>query len=233
MVDELESIPSLIRTAADLRAARAALGLSTEALARMVLVDDGSSVRRWEAGTHAIPGPVSVILEIAMDFLRQRHEIGQDLNMLTSGKMRTESGSGTRVLRDTSDENIETLSWAKKSLEDALRIITKQTELLTRQPLPDGSPIDLVHWFNLRRLTYQHKAGQKDEWSLPGETSAKRALAYFERDARFSHRLAICDDADPAAAFLLEEREVIRIPFGASHRLRAGDLIKTYAVKAA
>ena len=166
-----------------------------------------------------------------MDYLRQRIDIMQQLDMLTSGKMRSHSRTGTQAWRDTTSENIETLSQAKKSFENALRIITKQTELLTRQPLADGSPIELVHWFNLRSLTSQHKTGQKDEWSLPGETSAERALAYFERDSRFSHRLAICNDGDPAATFLLEERELIRIPFGASHRLRPGDLIKTYAVK--
>ena len=50
---------------------------------------------------------------------------------------------------------------------------------------------------------FGHRLGQKGEWSLPGETSAKRALGHFERDAGFTHRLTICDGGDPAAAFLI------------------------------
>ena len=181
----MSDIPMLVRAPAALKAARAALGLSTEALARMVLVDDGSSVRRWEAGTHAIPGPVSVILETAMNFLRQRNSFSQQLI------------------------------------------------ILTRQlPPPDASPIS-VHWYNLKRLTPRCKAGQKDEWSLPGETSPERALAYFERDAGFSRHLAICGDTDLSAEFLLEQRDVLRTPFGASQRLQAGDLVQRFIVRCA
>src|SRR5271165_597700 len=180
MSEAIDSFSSLVRTAADLRVARAALGLSTEALARMVIVDDGSSVRRWEAGTHAIPGPVSVIMEMAMDFLRQRNELKRELELLKSARLQICSRTGTSVSRDTTQDNIERLTDFKKSLEDAPRIITKQIESLTRHPLSDGPDAELVHWFNLRRLTYHHKPGQKDEWSLPGETSVERALAYFE-----------------------------------------------------
>jgi hypothetical protein len=55
-----------------------------------------------------------------------------------------------------------------------------------------------------------------------------RALAYFERDARFGRHLTTCDDTDSHAEFLLEKGKVIRVPFGGTHRLRAGDLIGTH-----
>ena len=47
---------------ADLRAARAALGLSTAAFARLVQVESGRTVRRWESGERDIPGPVAVLV---------------------------------------------------------------------------------------------------------------------------------------------------------------------------
>ncbi len=53
-------------TAADLRTARAALGLSAEGFARLVRVQSGRTVRRWEAGDQDIPGPVQVLTEALM-----------------------------------------------------------------------------------------------------------------------------------------------------------------------
>jgi DNA-binding transcriptional regulator YiaG len=47
-------------TAAELRAARIALG-QAEGFARLVGVDSGRTVRRWEAGERGIPGPVQVL----------------------------------------------------------------------------------------------------------------------------------------------------------------------------
>jgi transcriptional regulator with XRE-family HTH domain len=219
-------IRQLVRTKDELKAARQILGLSAEGLVAMVRMGDGRTVRRWESGESEIPGPVIVILETAMDFLRQKEEIRVQLEKLESGEMR--SGAKTlswgRVLtEDTTEKDIERLKEAEASLESALAI-------LTRQPPGDGSPSSQVHWYNLRRLTYERKPGQKDEWSLPGETSPERALAYFEKDGRFSRPLAICNDADRTAEFLLEQRQVLRAPFGASHRLRAGDLIRTFTV---
>lgn len=48
-------------TAAELKAARHALGLSAEGFARLVGVESGRTVRRWEAGDRDIPGPVIVL----------------------------------------------------------------------------------------------------------------------------------------------------------------------------
>jgi DNA-binding transcriptional regulator YiaG len=47
-----------------LKSARNRLGLSAEAFARMVRVESGRTVRRWESGDRAIPGPVAVIVEL-------------------------------------------------------------------------------------------------------------------------------------------------------------------------
>lgn len=49
-----------------LRAARAALGLSAEGFARLVRVESGRTVRRWEAGERDIPGPVVALTEAIM-----------------------------------------------------------------------------------------------------------------------------------------------------------------------
>ena len=80
-------MPRFVRTAEDLKAARHALGLSADGLALMVRVEDGRTVRRWEAGERPIPGPVSVIMETAMDFLRQKIDLAQQLDRLNSGEM--------------------------------------------------------------------------------------------------------------------------------------------------
>lgn len=52
-------------TSAELKAKRHALGLSAEGFARLVRVQSGRTVRKWEAGDRDIPGPVTVILDIA------------------------------------------------------------------------------------------------------------------------------------------------------------------------
>ena len=174
-------IPRLVRTKDELKAARQVLGLSAEGLVAMVRMGDGRTVRRWESGESEIPGPVTVILETALDFLRQKEEIRVQLEMLKSGAMRsgamTMSWGGVQS-EDTTAKDIVRLKEAEASLKSALAI-------LTRQPPIDGSRSAQVHWYNLRRLTYEHKPGQRDEWSLPGETSPERALAYFEKDGRF------------------------------------------------
>ena len=50
-------------TPADLKAARKALGLSAEGFARLVGVQSGRTVRRWERGDRDIPGTVERLLE--------------------------------------------------------------------------------------------------------------------------------------------------------------------------
>lgn len=49
-----------------LKSARHALGLSAEGLARLVGVESGRTVRRWEAGERDIPGPVAIIVGALM-----------------------------------------------------------------------------------------------------------------------------------------------------------------------
>lgn len=51
-------------TPAELKSVRHALGLSAEGFARLVRVESGRTVRRWEAGDRDIPGPVAVIVEM-------------------------------------------------------------------------------------------------------------------------------------------------------------------------
>lgn len=219
-------IPQLVRTPAELKVARHILGLSADGLAMMVRMGDGRTVRRWEAGEHEIPGPVTVVLETAMDFLRQRDEIDRQLEMLQSGEMRSGSMSWGNRWGDTTTANIDRLLEAKRSLEQALVI-------LTRQPSANGSSSELVHWYTLRRTTPRYKPGEKDEWSLPGETSPEAALAYFVKDARFPYGLQLCDGDDLAAEFLLEKRYVIRMQFGATQRLQPGELVETLLAKRA
>lgn len=49
-------------TPSELRALREALGITADALATVLGVSGGRTVRRWEAGDRAIPGPVAVLL---------------------------------------------------------------------------------------------------------------------------------------------------------------------------
>src|SRR5260370_38952960 len=97
MIPKKTMIPKLVRTPAELKAARHALGFSADGLARMVRVEDGRTVRRWEAGEREIPGPVTVLLETAMGYLAQKELILQQLEMLQSGKMRTSSSCGNKM----------------------------------------------------------------------------------------------------------------------------------------
>lgn len=60
-------------TPTEFKAIRQSLGLSAAQLARLVGVESGRTVRRWEAGDSAIPGPVRVLLTAitASDAVRQ------------------------------------------------------------------------------------------------------------------------------------------------------------------
>lgn len=73
---------SLVRTPEALKDARATLGLSAGALAKIVWVEDGRTVRRWEVGEREIPGPVIVILETAIGYLESIKLIDKQLAML-------------------------------------------------------------------------------------------------------------------------------------------------------
>ncbi len=50
-------------TPAEFKAARHALGLSAERLARLFKVSSGRTVRRWERGDRDIPGPAKVLMK--------------------------------------------------------------------------------------------------------------------------------------------------------------------------
>jgi hypothetical protein len=188
-------IPVVVRTPAQLRAARQRLGLSADGLARMVRVEDGRTVRRWEAGERHIPGPVTVLLETAMGYLAKRDMIIQQLEMLRSGTMKT----GTNFVDDT-EVNIARLTDAKAEYEAAF-------ELLTRQPV--GLTATQVHWYQLRRMTPLFEANKKDEWSVPGEVSCEGALAYFTKHGDVGGELELCDDFSDAE-FVLEQRRLLR-----------------------
>lgn len=222
----ITTIPQLVRTRDELKAARRVLGLSAEGLAMMVRMGDGRTVRRWESGENEIPGPVTVVLETAMDFLRQHEDISRQLEMLQSGEMRSGSMSWGDLSEETTAVDIVRLSQAKRSLEQALAI-------LTRQPPSDGGPSNQVHWYTLKRMTPRYKPDEKDDWSLPGETSPEAAIAYFVKDAQFPHRLQLCSRDDLSAEFLLEKRNVIRTQSSASQRLQPGNLVETLFVKRA
>ena len=59
-----------------LKAARHALGLSAEGFAKVVQVESGRAVRRWEAGERGIPGPVVVIVGALMESRAVRRHFG-------------------------------------------------------------------------------------------------------------------------------------------------------------
>jgi hypothetical protein len=216
-------IPRLVRTPDDLKAARAALGFSADALARMLRIEDGRTVRRWEAGDREIPGPVIVLMETAMGYLDDKAQILQQLEMLRSGKMRSGKSQGNKMVDDTAD-NIAQLEAAKASLDDALAI-------LTRQPSIDSGVSKQVHWYHLRRQTPKFEPPEKDDWSIPGELNCNAALAYFEKYEGFGEGLEICDDDDLSAEFILEKREVLRSQHGASQRLSPGEVVEVFCVR--
>jgi hypothetical protein len=173
----------------------------------MLRVDDGRSVRRWEAGDSAIPGPVTVVLETAMNYLAKRAMIARLLEMLRSGED-AECAAALNILR---------------SVDDGL-------ETLTRQPQANEAARE-VHWYHLWRQPPRHTPPEKDEWYVPGEISPEAALIYFEMHEGLSDGLLFCDDFDLAAEFILEKRELLRTPRGNSSGLRAGKSLMKFHVK--
>lgn len=51
-------------TPAELKAIRERAGLTQAGLSSLLRISDGRSVRRWEDGSRAISGPVSILLEM-------------------------------------------------------------------------------------------------------------------------------------------------------------------------
>jgi hypothetical protein len=84
-----------------------------------------------------------------------------------------------------------------------------------------------VHFYSLKRATPVFDPGEKDEWSIPGALGPDEALRYFEKDLGF--RLRRTDD-DLIGEFVLEQRERIVRPVGASTSIRPGEVIATYWV---
>jgi len=56
-------------TPAGFRAARNALGLSAEGMAKTLQVSSGRTIRRWEKGDRDIPGPAAVAVRMMLDKL--------------------------------------------------------------------------------------------------------------------------------------------------------------------
>lgn len=63
----------------ELKAARAAFGLSADAFGRLVGVEGGRTVRRWESGEREIPGPVAVLTEALLASAAVRDHLGVTL----------------------------------------------------------------------------------------------------------------------------------------------------------
>jgi DNA-binding transcriptional regulator YiaG len=63
-------------TPSELKHARLSMGLSAEKFARLVRVESGRTVRRWEAGEREIPGPVVVIVELVLASADVRARLG-------------------------------------------------------------------------------------------------------------------------------------------------------------
>jgi hypothetical protein len=203
----MTELPTLVRSPEALKAARHALDLSADGLARMLRVDDGRSVRRWEAGDSAIPGPVTVVMETAMNYLSKRAMVARFLEILRSRK-------------DAGDEAVLNIL---RSVDDAL-------ETLTRQPQANEAARE-VHWYHLWRQPPKHTPPEKDDWYVPGEINPEAALVYFEIHEGFNGGLLLCDDFDLAAEFILEKRELLRTPRGNSLGLRAGKSLEKFHVK--
>ena len=54
-------------TPAQFKAIRQRAGLKPPALATLLRISDGRSIRRWEDGTRAVSGPVSLLMEMLDD----------------------------------------------------------------------------------------------------------------------------------------------------------------------
>lgn len=66
-------------TPAELKSARHALCLSAEGFARLVHVESGRTVRRWESGERDIPGPVQVLVHLCLEVPSVRKHLGLTL----------------------------------------------------------------------------------------------------------------------------------------------------------
>jgi hypothetical protein len=82
-----------------------------------------------------------------------------------------------------------------------------------------------VHFYSLKRSTPKLSLGEQDEWSIPDASGPDEALRHFERDLGFGLRRI--DDDDLVGEFVLEQRERIVQPIGASMSIRPGKVLAT------
>ncbi len=157
-----------------------------------------------------------------MSYLAKREMIMRQLEMLEAGKMRTGRAEVTGTVDDTA-ETIDQLTKARLDYEGAI-------ELLTKQPLI-GTEAKEVHWYDLRRLTPKFSPPEKDDWSVPGETSPEAALAYFEKHEGLGEGLEICEEGDLAAEFILEKRKLLRRQVSLSQQLSRGVPVQEFYVR--
>lgn len=59
-------------TPTEFRAARGALGLTAEALARVLQVQGSRTIYKWESGERGVPGPVSVLMGLMIELASVR-----------------------------------------------------------------------------------------------------------------------------------------------------------------
>ena len=69
-----------------LKCARQAFGLSAEGFARLVHVESGRTVRRWEAGDRDIPGPVIALVTALQESQSVRRYFGVQLADVSTPK---------------------------------------------------------------------------------------------------------------------------------------------------
>ncbi len=63
-------------TSGELKTARLDMSLSADRFARLVQVESGRTVRRWESAERDIPGPVQVLVRAIMASRSVRHYFG-------------------------------------------------------------------------------------------------------------------------------------------------------------
>jgi hypothetical protein len=87
----------------------------------LLRVEDGRTVRRWEAGERAIPGPVTVIMETIKGNLAQHEMIDRQLDLRRAGKFKI--GNQTTAGKiDESPEEATRLKMQRVELDAALTL---------------------------------------------------------------------------------------------------------------
>ena len=74
--DPFPSVDLAQMTPDELKVARLDMSLSADRFAKLVQVESGRTVRRWEAAERDIPGPVQVLVRAIMSSRSVRHYFG-------------------------------------------------------------------------------------------------------------------------------------------------------------